>query len=1069
MRNKLALAWLAFVPLLSFAQADRYDIITNPNLTSINRETPRSTFTSYTSEEAAIKNDRKTDTYRRSLNGVWKFNYAENFDERPTDFMNPDYNVSKWSDIKVPGNWERQGFGTPIYVNTSYEFTSPGYKPFWDKPNPPFVPKEWNPTGTYRRDFNLPANWEGKEIFLSADGTKGVAFYYLNGTFIGMNKDAKTPARFNITKIAKPGMNVIAVQIHRFSDANYLECQDMWRLSGFERDIYIYAQPKVRIADFTVRTPLDKTYKDGEFSMDVLINNASGANKAVSVSYNLMDADEKTVLQSKEEKAVNESAKITFGQNVIKNVKAWTAETPNLYTLVISLKDASGKLLEATSAKVGFRTIAITNKQLLVNGQPILVKGVNVHEHNEVTAHYVTEELMMKDFELWKKYNVNTVRTCHYPQQERFYELCDQYGIYVIDEANIESHGMGYDTRKGGTLGNNPLFETAHMYRTENMYLRDKNHPCIITWSLGNEAGNGICFYNTYKYLKSQDSSRPVQYERAGLEWNTDIFCPMYSRPADIERYAKNPNSDRPLILCEYAHAMGNSLGNFKEYWDIIKKYPILQGGCIWDWVDQGLLEKTKDGRKYWKYGGDYGKIGTPSDGDFCINGLVYPDRTTKPATEEMRKIYQNIDFGKLDVKNGKITIHNGFFFTNLNKYEFSYTIRNHGKAVSTENFNIDCAPGDSISVDLKNLPAPRTTTGDDQIEFEAKIKTSEPFLPVGYVIAREQKYINLYMKTKSPEMSPASVKETETQAILSGKDFKATFDKKSGMLVSYIHKGTEYILNGEGLHPFFWRAPTDNDYGANLPKKLKVWKDASYKNVVANSFAVSQDNKSIVSCTYEFPETDSHWDVTYTVYENGIIKVDNKFVAPNEKTPMIPRVGLRMQLPITFDNLTYYGRGPKENYRDRRTAQFYGEYKTNVKDNYEPYIRPQENNHRTDIRWCAFADKTGKGLLFVADRTFELNASPYKLESMDSGESIHNGDPITEKTDHRHLTDPQPQKLIDLFIDYRMMGVGGDDSWGALPHDNYLIFTGKEPITYGFSIVPFKKGTDFKNLIMQY
>ncbi|WP_321436900.1 glycoside hydrolase family 2 TIM barrel-domain containing protein [uncultured Bacteroides sp.] len=1069
MKNKLSLAWLAFVPLLSFAQTDRYEIITNPNLTSINRETPRSTFSSYTSEEAAIKNDKKTDTYRLSLNGIWKFNYTEDFENRPAEFMNPDFNVSKWSDIKVPGNWERQGFGTAIYVNSSYEFLSPGYKPYWDAPNPPFVPKEWNPTGTYRRDFNLPANWEGKEVFLSADAVKGVSFYYLNGTFIGMNKESKTPTRFNITKYVKPGKNVLAVQVHRFSDATYLECQDMWRLSGFEREVYIYAQPKTRIADFTVHSPLDNTYKDGVFSLDVLINNASGENKVVSVSYNVMDADGKSVLQSKEQKTVGESATISFGQNVIKSVKSWNAETPNLYTLVISLKDATGQLLEATSTKVGFRTVAIVNKQLLVNGQPILIKGVNVHEHNEVNGHYVTEDLMLKDFELWKKFNVNTVRTCHYPQQERFYELCDQYGIYVIDEANIETHGMGYDLRKGGTLANNPLFEAAHMYRTVNMYLRDKNHPSVITWSLGNEAGNGICFYNTYKYLKSQDSSRPVQYERAGLEWNTDIFCPMYATPAYIEKYAKNPNSDRPLIQCEYAHAMGNSLGNFKEYWDIIKKYPILQGGCIWDWVDQGFLEKTKDGRKYWAYGGDFGKIGTPSDGDFCINGLVYPDRTTKPATEEMRKVYQNIDFGKVDVKNSKVTIHNGFFFTNLNKYDFSYTIRNHGKAVTTENFNIDCAPGDSVSVDLKNLPAPRTTTGDDQIEFEAKIKTTEPFLPVGYVIAREQRYINLYMKTKSPEMKPASVNETETQAILSGKDFKATFDKKSGMLVSYIYKGTEYILNGEGLHPFFWRGPTDNDYGADLPTKLKVWKEASYQNIVAKNFAVSKDNKSAVSCTYEFPGTDSHWDVTYIVYENGIIKVNNKFVAANEKTPMIPRVGLRMQLPIAFENLTYYGRGPKENYRDRRTSQFYGEYKTNVKDNYEPYIRPQENNHRTDIRWCAFADKSGKGLLFVADRTFELNASPYKLESMDSGESIYNGDPLTEKTDHRHLSDPRPQKLIDLFIDYRMMGIGGDNSWGALPHDNYLIFTGKEPITYGFSIVPFKKGTDFKSLIMQY
>ncbi len=1069
MKNRLALAWLTLAPFMAFAQADRYALITNPNLQSINREAQRSTFTSYTNEEAAAKNDRKTDTYRISLNGIWKFNYVENFNERPTDFMKPAYNVDKWSNIKVPGNWERQGFGTPIYVNTTYEFTSPGYKPYWDKPNPPFVPKEWNPTGTYRRDFTLPANWEGKEIFLSADATKGAAFFYLNGSFIGMNKVSKVPARFNITKYAKTGNNVLAVQIHRFSDANYLECQDFWRLSGFEREVYVYAQPKVRIADFTIHSPLDSTYKDGVLSMEVLLKNDTGEKKSVSVSYSLIDSDGKTVLKSIEQAVTNERTTVNFEKNTLKEVKAWTAETPNLYTLIVSLKDTDGQLLESTSTKVGFRTIAIINKQLTVNGQPILVKGVNVHEHDEVTGRYVTEELMLKDFALWKRYNVNTVRTCHYPQQECFYELCDQYGIYVIDEANIETHGMGYDLKKGGTLGNNPLFEAAHMDRTMNLYLRDKNHPSVIIWSLGNEAGNGICFYNTYKYLKSQDSSRPVQYERAGLEWNTDIYCPMYPSPSSIEKYAQNPESDRPLILCEYAHAMGNSLGNFNEYWEVIKKYPLLQGGCIWDWVDQGLLEKTKDGRKYWAYGGDYGKVGTPSDGNFCINGLVYPDRTTKPATEEMRKVYQNIDFININPKEGKAMIHNGFFFTNLNKYDFSYTVRDHGKALFTENFTVNCAPGDSVSINLKNIPGPRTTTGDNQIEFEAKIRTAEPFLPVGYVIAREQKYVNLYMKVKSPEIAPASVKETETQAIFSGKGFKAIFDKKSGMLISYVYQGTEYILKGQGFHPNFWRAPTDNDYGANLPRKLKVWKEASYQTIEAKNFTVSTGDHSVVSCTYEFPGTESHWDITYTIYENGIIKVDNKFVSTNEKTPMIPRVGLRMQLPIDFDNLTYYGRGPKENYRDRRTSQFYGEYKTNVKDNYEPYIRPQENNHRTDIRWCALTNKSGKGILFIADRTFELNASPYTLESFDSGDSIDNGDPVTDKTNHRHLTDPLPQKLIDLFIDYRMMGVGGDNSWGALPHEKYLIFAGKEPITYGFSIVPFKKNTDFKSLIKQY
>lgn len=720
----------AFPFALTAQENNRYEEITNPKLTSINREPARSTFTSYVTEADAVINDRKNGTFRLSLNGKWKFHYVEAFADRPTDFMMDRVDASRWPDINVPGNWELQGFGTPIYVNQPYEFCSSGYPPYWDKPNPPYVPQEWNPTGTYRREFTLPGDWDDKEIFLSADGVRGAAFYYLNGKFVGMSKDAKTPARFNVSAIAKKGKNVIAIQIHRFSDANYLECQDFWRISGIERDIYLYAQPQIHLTDFKVESPLDENYRNGILKVKVQFTNESGQNSPFVVGYRLLDKNDQQIAQSSTQVS-GDQTEVEFTKKTIQEPLQWTAETPNLYTLVISLKRPNGDVIEATSCKVGFRTVEIKDKQLLVNGQPILVKGVNYHEHNENTGHYVSEELMKKDFELWKRYNVNTVRTCHYPQQERFYELCDEYGIYVIDEANIESHGMGYDLRVGGTLGNNPLFMNAHLDRTMNMYERDKNHPSVIIWSLGNEAGNGLNFYVTYNTLKTLDS-RPIQYERALLEWNTDIYCPMYASPSYLEKYARNKEMTRPLILCEYAHAMGNSLGNFQDYWDIIEKYPILQGGCIWDWVDQGFAAKTDDDRKYWTYGGDYGENGTPSDGNFCINGVVYPDRSVKPQTEEMGKVYQNIKFLDFDKQTSTVKIRNDFSFTNLDKYDFYYIIRDHGKEVYRGKIeNIHAAPGKTVTTGFLNgIPKEKQTTGDVRIEFYAAIKTAEPFLP---------------------------------------------------------------------------------------------------------------------------------------------------------------------------------------------------------------------------------------------------------------------------------------------------------------------------------------------------
>lgn len=1070
MKRVNLLTCLALIPLALSAQDDRYGQITNPHLMEINKEAPRCTFTSYSNEKDAIVNNRHDGTYRLLLNGKWKFNYVEKFADRPTDFANSDTDVSKWADINVPGNWEVQGFGTPIYVNTGYSFCSPGYPPYWNEPNPPYVPKDFNPTGTYRRDFNLPSNWDGREIYLSADGVRGAAYYYLNGQFVGMNKQSKTPSRFNITKLVKPGQNTISIQIHRFSDANYLECQDFWRISGIERDIYLYATPKQHIADFKVQSPLDDQYRDGILKLNVKVAREEGISTPLNLSYQLLDAQGKEITADSApvDKDKNE---VTFTSRTVSPAQHWTAETPYLYTLLISLKQPDGQVVEATSCKVGFRTVEMKNKQLTVNGKAILVKGVNVHEHDEYTGHYVPEKVMLKDFELWKKYHVNTIRTCHYPQQERFYELCDQYGMYVIDEANIESHGMGYDLREGGTLGNNPLFLDAHVDRTLNMYQRDKNHACVIEWSLGNEAGNGINFYTTFNLLKKLDN-RPVQYERAGLEWNTDIFCPMYPSPNSIGRYAQDPRANRPLIMCEYAHSMGNSLGNFQEYWDTIEKYPLLQGGCIWDWVDQGIAAYTPDGRKYWNYGGDYGSVGTPSSGDFCINGVVYPDRSIKPQTIEMGKVYQNIKFINFNATARTIDIRNDYSFTDLSKYDFSYIVKENGKETYKGRLdNVSCAPEQTVTVSIPaGIPAQAPASGDVRIEFYATQQTAEPFLPTGTVIAREQADIYPFVKQAATNAAPAKITDGLTEVTLSGSNFKAVFNKESGLLTSYRYHNQEYILNGQGPRPFFWRAPTDNDYGAQLPVRLKPWKEASYQEPQATSFNVAQGEATIVRVGYTYHQTGAKWDITYTVFADGVIKVSNDFVAEDTKVPMIPRIGLRMQLPSTLTALTYYGRGPEENYSDRYTSQFVGQYTLPVKDLYEPYVRPQENNHRTDVYWCALTRQSGGGLLFVANRTFEMNASNYPLETLDSGDAIDNDAPRTDKTDHRHLTDPKPEKLVDLFIDYRMMGLGGDNSWGALPHDEYLLRPGKEHAAhYEFTIIPFNKKNGYQQLIRQY
>lgn len=1064
MKKIISSVFLAAITTFTVA-ADRYAEITDPAVGSMKRLEHRASFIPCASYSEAIRYDLSANPGYLSLNGKWKFHYTDSLDLRPSDLENNAISTEGWADITVPGNWELQGFGVPIYVNTRYEFISENYDGYLCDIDFPNVPRKWNPTGTYVREFDYNGVEPDKEYILCADGTRGAAYFYVNGNFAGMTKVSKTPARFDITPYLRPGKNVIAVQIHRFSNENYLEGQDFWRISGFERDIYIISQPKVHFADMFVKAGLDKTYTYGILDLEFDID---GAADGYSVEYTLSGNGLKSPLKAS--KKVVAGKKVRFDA-VLPDVAKWSAESPALYDLAAELKDKNGNTVEAIARKVGFRTSEIRNRQLLVNGRPVLIKGVNVHEHNPATGHYVTEELMRKDIELWKKLNINTVRTCHYPQSELFYDLCDLYGIYVIDEANLESHATQYRRDRRQWLSNSREWIPAHLDHTQAMVERDKNHPSVIVWSLGNESGNGICFYATAEWLRGRDNTRPIQYEPAYLEANTDILCPMYWPAAAMEKYALDPKSDRPLIQCEYAHAMGNSLGNFTDYWDIIRKYDILQGGCIWDWVDQGFEAVASDGRKHWTYGSDYGPEGTPSDGAFCINGLVYPDRKVKPQTMEVAKVYADILFPAFDAESLRLTVHNEYLFTSLEPFEFSYRLKRDGKEVRSGKFTASAAPSTTASVTLPDFKADMLPAGDYRLEVEAALRQPRDLRPAGFVVAREQFALGS-SEHRDVKVASGSIKQSEkgNRLTLAGDDFSIVFDKSTGAIVSYKYKGTEMIHASSGPLPFFWRAPTDNDYGYNAQTDLRVWKDASYAAPVAKRLNVSRSGSDVtVSCSHEYRDARGVWDVTYRVRPDGVVKVDNSFTS-DPAAPMIPRVGMRMKVPAAFANISYYGRGPAGNYCDRKASAFVGLYSTTADRMYEPYVRPQENSHRTDVSWFALEKNDGRGLMVLADDVLEMNASCYALESFDSGNHRDDGIERPAVPRQKHSSDVRKADYVDVFIDHRMTGLGGDNSWGEKPLAKYTVYASDcAPASYGFTLIPYTACKDKFSLIGNY
>ncbi len=1051
MKNKILTAFF-ILPLLMLAAGCSSTCdstfppeLENPHVFDINKTPPHATLYPYATTEDALLNDPARSPWYLLLNGTWKFMWVQSPKDRPMDFQDPSVDVSGWDDIPVPSNWELQGYGIPIYVNQPYEWTR--------HPDPPHVPHDYNPVGSYRRDFEIPDTWDGREIFIHFGAVKSAMFIWVNGKKVGYSQGSKTPAEWDITKYVKPGKNTLAVQVFRWSDGSYLECQDFWRISGIERDVYLFATPKVHIRDFFVHAPLINNYKDGQLQVEVELRNyASHDRKAVPPALlEVVLTDERGNQVAGLEQPVSIKGKgkqfFTFTK-VLPNVKPWSAEVPNLYRMALVLKDRDGKVTEATGCRVGFRTTEVKDGLLLVNGKPVLFKGVDRHEHDQYKGHVVSEELMTEDIRLMKANNINAVRTSHYPNDPKWYELCDRYGIYVIDEANIESHGMGY--RPDRTLGNRPEWIDAHLDRTRRMVERDKNHPSVITWSLGNEAGNGVCFYATYEWIKNRDKSRPVQYERALLDYNTDVYCPMYPGIRYIEKYAQT-HHDRPLIMCEYAHAMGNSTGNFKDYWDVIRHYDNLQGGYIWDWVDQGFVKETDDGRKYWAYGGDYGPKDVPSDHNFCINGLVNPDRTPHPGLAEVKKVYQNLHVTAPDAARGKISVYNENFFRNANYLALQWEVTQDGRKIAGGRVDdVNIAPGQTRSY---TLPVPVITPAPGAEYFlnvSFVTKNAEPLLPGGTLLAADQ--FPLTISAPAPAADPAAmpalkVSEENGSYLIRGKDFSLAVSQKNGVITRLQSGGKELLVSGPV--PAFWRAPTDNDFGARLNKKLAVWRHAGdHRQLQEIHMTPVDDKRVVIRATYRLPDVYSTYKLDYTIFGDGTVLVTNRFLPGDSVLPELPRYGMDLRMPEGYSQVKWFGRGPQENYCDRNSGAFVGVYESSVDDLFFSYISPQETGTRTDARWIAITDDAGEGLLFVGEPLLSWSALYYTEEDL-----------TQPYRGSMHPTDLHREDFVNVHLDLKQMGVGGDNSWGARPHPQYMI----PPREYGYSylIKPLHAGMD--------
>ncbi|MEJ5995391.1 glycoside hydrolase family 2 TIM barrel-domain containing protein [Pedobacter sp. Du54] len=1046
--------------LLFVALAQAQDLpveLQTPQIVSINRLPMRASSYMFENRALAEKRSKENSAYFISLNGSWKFNWVKDPRKRPTDFFQPTFDDRKWDDFKVPANWETNGYGTPIYLNQPYEFA--GKRLTGARMNPPFdIPVDNNPVGSYRKKITIPENWNGRQIFISLGAVKSAFFIWVNGKKVGYSEDSKLAAEFDITKYVKPGENLIALQVYRWSDGSYLECQDMWRISGIERDVYLYSTPKLNIADFKTIATLDPSYTNGLLSADVRIDNYKidqhtnhSRPDSFYVALDLVDAKGTNVWKDESKMTTvlgNFYSNLSFKAQ-INQVKTWSAEVPTLYTLFITLKDKNEKVIGVVSQRIGFRSIEIKGSDFLVNGKRVFLKGVNRHEHNAKQGHTLTHADMEKDMEMMKKLNVNAVRHSHYPPDPYWMELCDEYGLYVIDEANIESHGRYYSLET--SFANDKEWRVPHLERIQRMYERDKNHPSIITWSLGNEAGNGVNFYEAYEWLKKIDG-RPVQYERAENDYNTDLIVPQYPSPNYLPNYAKSKNA-RPFIMSEYAHIMGNSLGNFKEYWDAIENNPKLQGGFVWEWINQAL-DTVKNGKRIMAYGGDFPLAGPVdenySDNNFCVKGVVTAYREMTPMAVELKKVHQYIK----TTYNGsnQILVNNSYFFKDISNVQLNWELVENGKVIQKgliADLNVGPRQTQTFTLPFKTI----YKQGKEYfLNIYYRLKSAEPFLEKGYDIAYEQLAIAGVLKENEVRTTkidnPVKYVKLGDKGVFSGKNFQATFDLRKGKLSSYLIDGKEILVTGP--QPGFYRAPTDNDIGAGLNTKLRMWRnvyDEKMAPVKIEAGPVSDlPYGGMVSIASNLLNGDASTTQVFYLYADGTIKVETQFKAVKGKYRTLMRIGNDIQLDKKYSNIQWYGRGPGENYADRKTASLVGTYSSMVDDQYFPYARPQESGNKTDVRWVAFTNKAGKGVRFeFADQLLSFNALPYSVEDLD---------PEAEKKQY-HSGELVKRNQIFVHMDMQQLGVQGIDSWGSLPLIQYQIPF--KDYTYSYYIKPIK------------
>ncbi len=980
----------------------------------------------------ALEISREASPYFHSLGGEWKFHWSPSPDKRARDFFKPNFDARQWATIPVPSNWQLHGYGKPLYTNVTYPFAKDEPRVMTPPKDKTWTAAKWpNQVGSYRRTFRVPDDWDGRRVMMQFDGVDSAFYLWVNGQKIGYSQGSRTPAVFDVTEALQEGDNLVAVEVYQYCDGSYLEDQDMWRLSGIFRDVYLWSSGDVHIRDFFFRTDLDSEYRDATFDLDIELLSNINVPANCGLTAELLDAEDSVVVRTTKtlEIAGKSVAQVQFEKLPVPNPKKWTAETPHLYKLLLILADAEGKPIECKSHLVGFREIEMKDAQLLVNGQPIYVKGVNRHEHDPDTGHAVGVDSMIGDIKLMKQLNINTVRTSHYPNDPRFYDLCDQYGLYVIDEANIESHGYGWGPNDN-PIAKDERWNVAHIDRTQRMVERDKNHPSIIIWSLGNEAGNGVCFMNTYDWIKRRDPTRPVQYEQALEMRNTDVVCPMYMNIKDMVAYAQRKDITRPLIQCEYAHAMGNSVGNLQDYWDAIERYPALQGGAIWDWVDQGLRKEVgqpsqSSGKDpyFFAYGGDFGD--KPNDADFCCNGLVQPDRQLNPHAWEVKKVYQNVKTDLVVADRPQLRVTNKFFFTNLDKFHCSWKLRVDGRVQQEGTLGaLDIAPREESTV---ALPFEVPTDGECLITVLFALPEATDWAPAGHVVAWDQHQLTKGHSPTPLSGKPPQLREDQDALVVSGDDFTVRVDTATGTLVGYEVAGRNLL--SAALRPSFFKVPNSNQLASDIWKEdWGAWIEAESSRVVESVQTELTESACLIFVVSTFPELDNcALRLNYEIGANGAVDVALLLDSDrDDPKPLLPRFGMTFGIPQQLDSVTWYGRGPNETYWDRKSGAEIGRYESPADEMWHRYVRSQDTGNRTDTRWFELGGADGLKLRVAAtDEPVCFSVLPFTLVDLLAS---------------RHPFDLPRRDSLSVFVDHQLHGVGGDNSWGARTHDEYTL-----------------------------